>query len=258
MEQMTDKLAAIRGCARRLRLSCLTSDAAEVLLSAQAEAPSYDDFILSVLRAEVRSRDEKQLLLRYKAARLPLRHSLDEYDPSVSNGLSMTQLRQLRELHWVEEGFNIMLAGPSGVGKTYIAAGLCADAVERGYKAYFRSMDELLSVIRLRDVTAGTRKEYRNLCSSQVIAIDDLMNLTVDREDGNLLFSFINKVYETTSFIITTNRSPAQWAQSLNDEVLATSILDRLLYKCELLQLSGQSYRMANRRTIFGREEGMR
>lgn len=77
------------------------------------------------------------------------------------------------------------------------------------------------------------------------------MNLTVDREDGNLLFAFVNAVYESTSFIITTNRSPVEWAQALGDEVLATALLDRLLYKCELLQLSGSSYRMKNRRTIF-------
>lgn len=82
--------------------------------------------------------------------------------------------------------------------------------------------------------------------------IDDLMNLTVNRDDGNLLFAFVNAVFESTSFIITTNRSPMEWAQALNDEVLATGLLDRLLYKCELLQLSGNSYRMKNRRTIFG------
>ena len=61
----------------------------------------------------------------------------------------------------------------------------------------------------------------------------------------------LHNTYESLSFIITTNRSPAEWAQSLNDEVLATALLDRLLYKCELIQLSGGSYRMKNRKTIF-------
>lgn len=251
MEHIADKLTAIRSCAKRLRLSCLTMNTSEVLLKARQESPSYDDFLLDVLNAEVKSREEKQLLMRYKAARLPLAHNLDLYDHSISNGLSVTQLNQLRELHWVEEGFNIMLAGPCGVGKTFIAAGLCADAIERGYKAYFRNMDEILTTIKMKDLTSGTKKEYRNLYAGQVIVIDDLMNLTVNREDGNLLFAFINAVYESASFIITTNRSPIEWAQALNDEVLATAILDRLLYKCELIQLSGSSYRMKNRKTIF-------
>jgi len=77
------------------------------------------------------------------------------------------------------------------------------------------------------------------------------MNIPVSREDGSLLFVFINSIYESTSFIITTNKSPAEWARSLDDEVLATALLDRILYKCELLQLSGKSYRMPNRKTIF-------
>ena len=251
MEQLVDKVAAIRSSAKRLRLSCLTADTAELLRKARRECPSYDDFLLEVLDAEVRSREEKQLQLRYKAARLPLAHNLDMYDFSMSNGLGVTQLKQLRELHWVEEGFNIMLAGPCGVGKTFIAAGLCADAIERGYKAYFRSMDEILTAIKMKDLTPSTRKEYRDLYAGQVIVIDDLMNLTVNREDGNLLFAFINAVYESSSFIITTNRSPVEWAKALNDEVLASAILDRLLYKCELIQLSGSSYRMKNRKTIF-------
>ena len=251
MEQTIDKVTAIRSGAKRLRLSCLTMNTADVLLKAQRECPSYDDFLLEVLNAEVKSREEKQLQMRYKAAKLPLSHNLDLFDFSMSNGLGVTQLNQLRELHWVEEGFNIMLAGPCGVGKTFIAAGLCADAINRGYKAYFRSMDEILSTIKMKDLTPSTRKEYRDLYTGQVIVIDDLMNLTVNREDGNLLFAFINAVYESASFIITTNRSPMEWAQALNDEVLASAILDRLLYKCELIQLSGSSYRMKNRKTIF-------
>ena len=144
-----------------------------------------------------------------------------------------------------------MLAGPCGVGKTFIASGLCADAIDKGYKAYFRSMDELLATLKLKNIVASAKREYKNLTAADVIVIDDLMNISVNREEGNLLFAFMNSIYESTSFIITTNKSPAEWARSLDDEVLATALLDRLLYKCELLQLKGKSYRMTNRKTIF-------
>lgn len=190
-----------------------------------------------------------------KAARLPLAHSLDLYDHSMSNGLSTTQLNQLRELHWIDESYNLMLTGPCGVGKTFIAAGLCADAIEKGYKAYFRSMDEILTTLKLKEIAASAKKEHKNLVNADVIVIDDLMNIPVSRDDGSLLFVFINSMYESTSFIITTNKSPAEWARSLDDEVLATALLDRILYKCELLQLSGKSYRLANRKTIFKKEQ---
>ena len=200
MDLIDNKVTTIRSYAKRLKLSWLSLNATEMLLRAQKESPSYDDFLNDFLAQEVAGREERQRQKRLKEARLPMNHDLGIYDHSMSNGLSATQLNQLRELHWVEEGFNLMLAGPCGVGKTYIAAGLCSDV------------------------------------------IDDLMNIVVDHEEGNLLFAFINNTYESLSFIITTNRSPAEWAQSLNDEVLATALLDRLLYKCELIQLSGGSY----------------
>jgi DNA replication protein DnaC len=65
------------------------------------------------------------------------------------------------------------------------------------------------------------------------------------------LFNFINQLYEKTSFIITTNKKPAEWAAMLGDEVLATALLDRLLYRCEIINLTGKSYRIKNRKTIF-------
>jgi len=81
--------------------------------------------------------------------------------------------------------------------------------------------------------------------------IDDLMNIAVNREEGNLLFAFVNSVYESTSFIITTNKSPAQWARSLDDEVLATALLDRLLYKWRVDSTIGQELQDAEQENHF-------
>lgn len=241
----------IRSQARRLRLSSLTTNVADVLLQAQRDTPSYDDFLSEVLQTEIEGRDEKQTVIRMSLAKLPASHNLDLYDQMTSNGLSLVQLKQLRELHWLEDSYNILLAGPSGVGKTFIASGLCYDAIRKGYRGIFRTMESIISTIKRKDISPSAKKEYKVMCEAQVIVIDDIMSVTVDRDEGNLLFAFINSVYETTSFIITTNKSPVEWARTLPDEVLGTALLDRLLYKCELIQLSGDSYRMKHRKTIF-------
>jgi len=73
----------------------------------------------------------------------------------------------------------------------------------------------------------------------------------VDKETAISLFNFINQLFEKTSFVITTNKAPKQWAQMLDDEVLASALLDRLLFRCEAINLTGNSYRMENRKTIF-------
>jgi DNA replication protein DnaC len=100
-------------------------------------------------------------------------------------------------------------------------------------------------------MTPSSAKEYKRLSEAQLIIIDDVMTLPLGRDDGNRFFVFINQIYETTSFIITTNKSPAEWAKSVDDETLATALLDRLLYKCQLIQLQGKSFRIQNRQTIF-------
>jgi DNA replication protein DnaC len=104
-------------------------------------------------------------------------------------------------------------------------------------------------------VSQSAAQEHKRLCASQLIVIDDVMVLAINKEDGNRFFVFINQIFESTSFIITTNKSPAEWAKSLDDEVLATALLDRLLYKCQLISLQGRSYRMQNRKNIFQQTE---
>lgn len=205
MEEQNDKIVCIKSYAKRLKLSWLCANAAEMLLEAGSKAPSYDDFICNLLVHEVQGREERQRLKRLKEARLPMSHDLSQYDHSMSNGLTKTQLNQPRELHLIEEGFYLMLSGPSGAGKTYIASGLCSDAIDKGYKAYFRTMDEILTTLKLKDITPSAKREYKCLCESDVIVIDDLMNIIVGHDEDSQLFSFINSTFESTSFIITTN-----------------------------------------------------
>lgn len=248
---MSQYVSQIRRHASRLRLSSIGSNLPALLERAEQSSPSYDEFLYNLFCYEVQEREAKQRVLRMKLAKLPLNHDLEQYDYSFTSGLVPTQLNQLRELNWLDQCYNIMLSGPSGTGKTFISAGLGYDAIQKGYKAYFRNMNDILAMLRLKELTTNASKEFKRLCEAQLIIIDDVMSLPLNREDGNRFFVFINQIYESTSFIITTNKSPAEWAKSLDDDTLATALLDRLLYKCQLIQLQGKSYRMQNRQTIF-------
>lgn len=248
---MSKYIPLIKRQASRLRLSSIGSHIQDLLETAQQNSPSYDEFIYNLFAHEIREREAKQLIIRTKLAKLPVKHDLESYDHSFTSGISGTQLNQLRELNWLDQSYNIMLSGPSGTGKTFISAGLAFDAISRGYKAYFRNMSDILATLRLKEVTPSASKEFKRLNEAQLIIIDDVMTLPLNRDDGNRFFVFINQIYETTSFIITTNKSPAEWARSLDDETLATALLDRMLFKCQLIQLQGKSYRMENRQTIF-------
>lgn len=248
---MIEKKQLIIDYCRRFRLSGIASGLDPVITEAETKQMSYLDYTLKFLATEAIHREEKDLERRAKAARLPMSHNLDNYDFTVDNGLTKTQLNQLRELNWIEQLFNIVLMGPSGTGKTFIAAGLCNDAIRHGLKAYFRTMDDISHMLKMKDITRSAAADYKRLEKAHIIVIDDIMMFPLEKGTAVSLFNFINKLYENTSFIITTNKAPKQWAQMLDDEVLASALLDRLLFKCEVINLSGMGYRMKNRKTIF-------
>jgi DNA replication protein DnaC len=116
-------------------------------------------------------------------------------------------------------------------------------------------MEDIVNMLKMKNVTRTALSEYKRLSKANLIVIDDIMLFPVEKNHAVSLFNFINHLYENTSFIITTNKMPTEWAKMLDDEVLATALLDRLLYKCEIINLSGKSYRMKNRKSFLDQEK---
>ena len=239
----------------RLNLCYIQQKLNSMIIKAQEEKPTYMDFLANSLRMEAELRESHTRELRVKMSRIPPKHDLDEYDYNFVSGLSERQIKELRQLAWMEQAFNLILMGPSGTGKTYIAAGLIYEAIKVGKKAYMFTMEEVITCLRTKDISAAALQTYRKILNANLLAIDDIMLFPVKKEDSAAFFNLINTLHEKVSIIITTNKSPTEWAETLDDEVLASALLDRLLYKCEVVKLSGNSYRMENRKTIFKQEK---
>jgi DNA replication protein DnaC len=248
------KTQVILDYASQLKLSGIHEKLEGIITGANEQKSSYVDFALSLLKLEIDHRGNRDLERRQKTAWLPLHHDLEGYDHSFTNGLSQQQVNQLRECMWLEQNYNLVLMGPSGVGKTFIAAGLCSDALKNGYKAYFRTMEQIMEMLKLKDITRSAGVEYKRLIKAQLLVIDDIMLFALDKQQAVALFNFINHLHEKASFIVTTNKSPEEWVNLLDDEVIATALLDRILYHCEVIRLSGKSYRLENRKTIFEKQ----
>lgn len=250
-----EKKEQIDAFCRQFKITGMAAGLPEVVASSEKQSSGFMDFFLELLRHEAAQRLKNDIARRRKAANLPLKNDLDTYDPRTENGLNLTRINQLRELNWLDRGFNLMLMGPSGTGKTFIGAGLGADAVKKGYRTYFKTMQELTDILKLKDMTRTAMAEYKRLLKADLIILDDIMLFPVEKSIAVSLFNFVNQVYERTCFIITTNKSPSDWAKMLDDEVLATALLDRLLFRCEIINLSGKSYRMTNRESFFEQQK---
>lgn len=247
---MNKKEEIINYC-KQFKTAGIANNLDQLITQSEQKGYGFMEYTLHLLQAEANHRYQNDTAKRIKAAKLPRNNNLEVYDSTSENGVPQSRLNQLRELNWLDQIFNIMLMGPSGTGKTFIASGLCADAVKKGYKAYFRTMEDIMNMLKLKDITKTAQTEYKRLSKANLIVIDDIMLFPVEKSLAVGLFNFINQLYENTSFIITTNKMPAEWANLLEDEVLATALLDRILYRCEIINLSGKSYRMKNRKTFL-------
>lgn len=246
-----EQIKQIKKYADTLRLTKLRNDAEQIIHQAQIDKPTYLELVYGILREEVLQRQKNDYDRRLKLAHLPAFHNLDLYDFNHASGLTKPQLKQLRELLWLEQNFNVILMGPSGIGKSYLAAGLVYQAIISGYRAYFLTMEEIINVLKMKDMVSSALGTYNRLIKAHLIAIDDIMLLPIKKHEAVAFFNLINQLHEQSSIIITTNKSPKQWAETLDDEVLATALLDRILYRCEVVKLSGSSYRMDHRKRIF-------
>lgn len=242
--------------AKLLRLSNFSQSCAEVIHQAQIDKPTYMELIYKILSTEVEERQKRDLQRRMQQAKLPRQCNLDKFDFNHSAGITKPQLKQLRELVWLDQMYNVIFMGPSGTGKTFMTGGLIHDAVLKGYKAQFMTMETLVGILRMKDVSSSAMNAYHKILKLNLLGIDDITLMPMKKEESVAFFNLINLLHEKTSIIITTNKAPTEWVEVLQDEVLATALLDRLLYRCDVVKLSGSSYRMENRSSFLGNAKG--
>jgi len=248
---MNETIAHLKQSLRTLNLTEAAQIIDESLMKAEEQQWTCSEFLQRLLRYELVRREEKQLARRYKWASFPEVKTLDEFRLEEQPSMSKRQFQQLRELVWLEQNYNLILLGPPGVGKTHIAIGLGTEALKNGYKVSFVTMDNLIQLLKTEEISRSSQYKLRRVYNSDLVILDDLMFMAMDRNEANLFFQFVNKLYGQTSIILTSNKGPEDWGELLGDQAITTAILDRILHKSEVIQLSGDSYRLKYRQTIF-------
>jgi DNA replication protein DnaC len=249
---VSTELEQLKTDMKRLKITEAAAVVEERLHNAQLKEPSYLVFLMELVQHEIKKREEKQFARLYKLASFPEYKTLDDFDLSEQQSLSKKQLTQLRELIWLEQAYNLILLGPPGVGKTCLSIGLGIEAVSQGYRVTFVQMDELIRLLKTEEISRNSRAKIKRIVGSDLVIIDDLMFMAIDRHEANLFFQLINKLYGQASVIITSNKGPEDWGDILGDPAITTAILDRLIHKSEVIHLTGDSYRLKHRQTIFG------
>ena len=229
---------------RHLKLASLITTLPELLQQAEDNALSYLQYTDLLLEHEVKQRNDKRLAINRRKAGFPVTKHLEDFDYLHQTTISKRQVNALLDFEFIDNRHNLIFIGSPGVGKTHLSIGIGVKAIEAGYKVLFVSALSLVESLEIAELKGELKKKISTLCKYDLVIIDELGYLPMNKQGNYNLFQLINALYEYRSIILTTNKDFTAWNEFFVDENVAVPIIDRLIHHSKIFMLGGESYRL--------------
>ena len=229
---------------RGLKLKRLAEIIEGELAWATERQPSYSELLKRLLRQEYTAQQDRFLEYRITRAKLPERWSLKTFPWDRQPGVDRKVIEQLAELDFVPQGVNVVLIGPTGVGKTGLATGVLLEALYRGHRGLFVKAQDLFDEMYATLADRSSRKLLNRLVRLDLLLIDELGYLNLRPEQSNIFFKLMEERYAAgRSTLISTNLDYDEWYAFLGHKEMVGALLDRLRHRCTTIRIDGPSLR---------------
>lgn len=207
----------------------------------------YIESLHELTNLEIQAREDRATHACVRVANFPYRKELKDFDFSFNPKINKEKILDFKHLRFIENKENILFLGVPGVGKTHLATSIGIEAAKNRKITYFINCHDLILQLKRTKLENRLETRLKFFSKYKVLIIDEVGYLPIDKEGTNLLFQFINKRYENSSTIITTNKPFSEWGEVFGDSVLASAILDRLLHHSHVINIVGSSYRLKDK-----------
>jgi len=241
----------LAGQLRQLRLSGVLETLEARNRQAIDDKWSYQEFLARILEDEVERRAQKQLHLRLRRGALNSTKTLESFDFNFNPNLNRQQILELATCEYVRQKRNLLVCGPTGVGKTHLSQALAQEAARQGLDVLFTSVQKMLQHLNGGRADGSLEKRLGNYLRPDLLILDDFGLKSIPPPGPEDLYDVINERYEKGSILLTSNRAPAEWPDIFQNPLLASAGLDRLLDRAEVVIIRGPSFRSKGRKNLL-------